>query len=210
MAVLIPEVVILRLPLYFRTLALLKEEKTDIVSSQELGARLQITPAQIRKDLSYFGKFGTQGKGYNVSQLLDELRQILGLDRKWLVALVGVGRLGRALLDYGGLAPQGFHVLAVFDSDPRKIGEKVGKLVIQDVHKLAATVKKQGINIGIVAVPPSEAQAVIDCLVSCRIKAILNYAPIAPVVSSDVRVYNIDPVLALQTLTYHLKSLNTP
>jgi len=209
MAAQIPEVVILRLPLYFRTLALLEEEKTDIVSSQELGARLQITPAQIRKDLSYFGKFGTQGKGYNVSQLLDELRQILGLDRKWLVALVGVGRLGRALLDYGGLAPQGFHVFAVFDSDPRQIGKKVGELVIQDIDKLAATVKNQGVNIGIVAVPPSEAQAVINRLVDCGIKAILNYAQIAPVVPSDVRVYNIDPVFALQTLTYHLKSLST-
>jgi len=203
----IPEVVILRLPLYFRTLALLEEEKTNIVSSQELGARLQITPAQIRKDLSYFGKFGTQGKGYNVSQLLGELRQILGLDRKWLVALVGVGRLGRALLDYGGLAPQGFHIVAAFDSDPQQIGKKVGELVIQDTAKLAATAKNQGINIGIAAVPPSEAQAVIDCFVGCGIKAILNYAPVAPVVPSDVRVYNIDPVVALQTLTYHLKSL---
>jgi redox-sensing transcriptional repressor len=203
----IPEVVILRLPLYFRTLALLEEEKTNIVSSQELGARLQITPAQIRKDLSYFGKFGTQGKGYNVSQLLGELRQILGLDRKWLVALVGVGRLGRALLDYGGLAPQGFHIVAAFDSDPQQIGKKVGELVIQDTAKLATTAKNQGINIGIAAVPPSEAQAVIDCFVGCGIKAILNYAPVAPVVPSDVRVYNIDPVVALQTLTYHLKSL---
>lgn len=207
MAAPIPEVVILRLPLYFRTLALLEEEKTNIVSSQELGARLQITPAQIRKDLSYFGKFGTQGKGYNVSQLLGELRQILGLDRKWLVALVGVGRLGRALLDYGGLAPQGFHIVAAFDSDPQQIGKKVGELVIQDTAKLAATAKNQGINIGIAAVPPSEAQAVIDCFVGCGIKAILNYAPVAPVVPSDVRVYNIDPVVALQTLTYHLKSL---
>ena len=210
MAAPIPEVVILRLPLYFRTLALLEKEKADIVSSQELGARLQITPAQIRKDLSYFGKFGTQGKGYNVSQLLGELRQILGLDRKWLVALVGVGRLGRALLNYGGLAPQGFHVLAVFDSDPRQVGKKIGELAIQDIAELAATVKNQGINIGIVAVPPSEAQAVIDRLVDCGIKAILNYAPVAPVVPSDVRVHNIDPVVALQTLTYHLKSLSSP
>jgi len=206
----IPAVVILRLPLYFRTLALLEEEKVDIVSSQELGARLHITPAQIRKDLSYFGKFGTQGKGYNVSQLLDELRQILGLDHEWLVALVGVGRLGRALLDYGGLAPQGFHILAVFDSDPQQIGKRVGELVIQDIDKIAATAKNQGVNIGIVAVPPSEAQAVINRLVGCGIKAILNYAPITPVVPRDVRVFNIDPVFALQTLTYHLKSLGAP
>jgi len=209
MAVPIPEVVILRLPLYFRVLTLLQDE-TEIVSSQELGARLQITPAQIRKDLSYFGKFGIQGKGYNVNQLLGELRQILGLDRKWSVVLVGVGRLGRAILDYSTLGPHGFHITAAFDTDPRQIGKKVGQLIVQDIAVLSDAVKNQDLNIGIVAVPPSEAQEVIDRLVSCGIKAILNYAPAAPVVRSDVRVYNIDPVVALQTLTYHLKCLSTP
>jgi len=119
----IPQVVILRLPSYYRVLALLEEENTEIVSSKELGARLQMTPAQIRKDLSYFGKFGKQGKGYNVSQLLGELRQILGLDREWSVALIGVGRLGRALLDYGELTPRGFKIVAAFDIDPQQIGK---------------------------------------------------------------------------------------
>ncbi len=209
MAAPIPEVVILRLPLYFRVLTLLQDE-TEIVSSQELGARLQITPAQIRKDLSYFGKFGIQGKGYNVNQLLGELRQILGLDRKWSVVLVGVGRLGRAILDYSTLGPHGFHITAAFDTDPRQIGKKVGQLIVQDIAVLSDAVKNQDLNIGIVAVPPSEAQEVIDRLVSCGIKAILNYAPAAPAVHSDVRVYNIDPVVALQTLTYHLKCLSTP
>ncbi len=209
MAAPIPEVVILRLPLYFRVLTLLQDE-TEIVSSQELGARLQITPAQIRKDLSYFGKFGIQGKGYNVNQLLGELRQILGLDRKWSVVLVGVGRLGRAILDYSTLGPHGFHITAAFDTDPRQIGKKVGQLIVQDIAVLSDAVKNQDLNIGIVAVPPSEAQEVIDCLVSCGIKAILNYAPAAPAVRSDVRIYNIDPVVALQTLTYHLKCLSTP
>ncbi len=209
MAAPIPEVVILRLPLYFRVLTLLQDE-TEIVSSQELGARLQITPAQIRKDLSYFGKFGIQGKGYKVNQLLGELRQILGLDRKWSVVLVGVGRLGRAILDYSTLEPHGFHITAAFDTDPRQIGKKVGQLIVQDIAVLSDAVKNQDLNIGIVAVPPSEAQEVIDRLVSCGIKAILNYAPAAPAVHSDVRVYNIDPVVALQTLTYHLKCLSTP
>ncbi|MBE9502375.1 MAG: redox-sensing transcriptional repressor Rex [Dehalococcoidia bacterium] len=209
MAAPIPEVVILRLPLYFRVLTLLQDE-TEIVSSQELGARLQITPAQIRKDLSYFGKFGIQGKGYKVNQLLGELRQILGLDRKWSVVLVGVGRLGRAILDYSTLGPHGFHITAAFDTDPRQIGKKVGQLIVQDIAVLSDAVKNQDLNIGIVAVPPSEAQEVIDRLVSCGIKAILNYAPAAPAVHSDVRVYNIDPVVALQTLTYHLKCLSTP
>ena len=210
MAALIPEVVILRLPLYFRTLALLEEEKTDIVSSQELGARLQITPAQIRKDLSYFGKFGTQGKGYNVSQLLSELRQILGLDRKWPVALIGVGRLGRAILDHSALHLQGFQIVAAFETDPRRIGKKVGQLAVRDIAELSATVKNQGIRIGIIALRPAEAPEAINCLVGCGIKAILNYAPVAPQVPSGIRVYNIDPVVGLQTLTYHLKSLGAP
>lgn len=209
MAAPIPEVVILRLPLYYRILTLLQEE-TEIVSSQELGARLQITPAQIRKDLSYFGKFGIQGKGYNVNQLLGELRHILGLDRQWSVVLVGVGRLGRAILDYSVLEPQGFHITAAFDTNSQQIGKKVGQLAVQDIAALSDTVKNQGINIGIVAVPPSEAPEVINRLVSCGIKAILNYAPVAPAIPSDVRVYNIDPVVALQTLTCHLRSLGTP
>lgn len=204
----IPEVVILRLPLYFRALSLMEEEKAEIISSQELGTRLQITPAQIRKDLSYFGKFGTQGKGYNVSQLLSELRHILGVDRQWCCALVGVGRLGRAILDYSRLAPEGFHIVAIFDRDPQQIGNKVGELVIQDIAELAATIKNWGIEIGISAVPPSQAQEVINCLVGCGIKAVLNYAPIAARVPPDVRLQEIDPVLVLQTLTYHLKSLS--
>ncbi|MFQ5988231.1 MAG: redox-sensing transcriptional repressor Rex [Dehalococcoidia bacterium] len=205
----IPGVVIVRLPLYFRALALMAEEKAEIVSSQELGARLQITPAQIRKDLSYFGKFGTQGKGYNVGQLLGELRLILGLDREWSVALVGVGRLGKAILDYGELPHHGFRIVAAFDRDPQQIGKKVGELVIQDVAELAATIENQGIDIGIVAVPPSQTQEATDCLVGCGVKGILNYAPVAARVPPDVHLQEIDPVLALQTLTYHLKSLST-
>jgi len=205
----IPEVVILRLPSYFRVLSLLEEENAEVVSSQELGKRLQMTPAQIRKDLSYFGKFGKQGKGYNVSKLLGELRQILGLDREWSVALIGVGRLGRALLDYGELTPRGFKIAAAFDIDPQQIGKKVGGVVIQDVAELANTVKNRGIDIGIVTAPPSQAQQVIDCLVECGIKAILSYAPLTARVPKDVRLREIDPVLALQAMTYHLKCLGS-
>lgn len=206
----IPEVVILRLPLYLRILTLLKEENAEVVSSQELGARLHMTPAQIRKDLSYFGKFGKQGKGYNVRLLLGELRQILGVNREWHMAIIGVGRLGKAILDYGMLTPRGFKIVAAFDIDPQQTGKKVGRVVIQDLAELANTVKNRGIDIGIVAVPPSQAQQAIDCLVGCGIKAILNYAPVAPRVPKDVRIQEVDPVLALQTITYHLKSLGSP
>ncbi|MBE0415687.1 MAG: redox-sensing transcriptional repressor Rex [Dehalococcoidia bacterium] len=209
MATHIPEVVILRLPSYLRALTLLEEGNAGVVSSQELGARLQMTPAQIRKDLSYFGKFGKQGKGYNVSQLLGELRQILGLDRDWSVALIGVGRVGKAILDYGDLAPRGFQVVAAFDRDPELIGKVVGGLVIQDIADLAATVKDRGIAIAIIAVPPSQVQQVIDCVVRCGIKAILNYAPVAAQLPKDIRLREIDPVLAMQTMTYYLKTLSS-
>jgi len=145
-----------------------------------------------------------------VSQLLDELRLILGLDREWSVALVGVGRLGKAILDYSELPPRGFLIVAAFDRDRQQIGKKVGKLVIQDIAELTATIKNQGVDIGIVAVPPSQAQEAIDCLVGCGIKAILNYAPVAARVPPDVRLQEIDPVLVMQTLTYHLRSLSAP
>ncbi len=201
----IPEVVIDRLPLYARALALLEKENIEIVSSQELGAMVQMTPAQIRKDLSYFGRFGKQGRGYNVQTLRGELLQILGLDRQWSMALVGVGRLGRALISYGGFVPQGFRIVAAFDTDPRQIGRKVGELVVQDVSKLSSTIKERGINIVIVAVPPPHVQKVTDELVGYGVKAILNYAPAAARVPSGVKVREIDPVLALQSMTFYLK-----
>ena len=201
----IPEVVILRLPLYARTLAVLAYEGRELVSSQELGERLHVTPAQIRKDLSYFGRFGKQGRGYNVRRLLQELRQILGLDREWVMALIGVGRLGRAILGYSGFAPEGFRVSAAFDLDAGEVGKRIGPLVVQHVNELAETVQRLGIRIGIVAVPASAAQRVVDILVNAGVRAILNYAPADLRVPSDVLVREIDPVTALQSLTYYLK-----
>lgn len=207
MAAQIPEVVILRLPSYLRVLSIFEEENAEVVSSQELAERLRMTAAQIRKDLSYFGKFGKQGKGYNVKKLVKELHQILGLDRDWSVALIGAGRLGTVILDYSELTPRGFRIVAAFDRDPKQIGKVVGGLVIQDIGELAATVKRQSVDIAIVAVPPEHAQEAIDCLVTCGIKGILNYAPVSARVPEDVRLEEVDPVLALQTMTYHLKSL---
>src|SRR5206468_10979574 len=124
----IPEGVIDRLPKYARALGQLEAEGRDVVSSQELGVRLNITHAQIRKDFSYFGRFGKQGRGYNVRKLLDELQRILGLNRQWRMALVGAGRLGRAILGYQGFAPQGFRIVEAFDSDPAAIGDSVNGL----------------------------------------------------------------------------------
>ncbi len=202
----IPEVVILRLPLYARVLAGLEAQGTDVVSSQTLGNLLQSTPAQIRKDLSYFGRFGKQGRGYRVSGLLKELRNILGLERHWSVILVGVGRLGRAVLSYDGFAPQGFNMIAAFDSDKSRTGQRIGNVVVQDISQLPDVVKAHKIDIGIVAVPAEYCQDVINLLVAQGIKAILNYAPAQPRVPNGVWIRDIDPVVALQSMTYHLKS----
>src|SRR5947209_10616279 len=198
----IPDVVIDRLPIYARALGFLERGGREVVSSQELGAQLGVTPAQIRKDLSYFGRFGKQGRGYNVKRLLEELRQILGLERQWDLALIGVGRLGRAILSYGGFYPQGFRIVEAFDSDPKTIGRRIGNLVIKHSSILGQTLAETHVDIGIVAVPAEYAQDVIDTLVGGGVRSILNYAPIAPRVPLGVHIRHIDPVLALQSMTY--------
>ncbi len=201
----VPEVVVLRLPLYVRALTSLMEEGSEVVSSQQLGRRLQMTPAQIRKDLSYFGRFGKQGRGYNVTFLLEELRRILGLDRSWRACIVGVGRLGRAIINYPGFAPEGFSIVAVFDNDPKRIGTTLGGLKVQSMSELAETVKTTDATIGIVAVPSTQAQSVIDQLVGTGLTGILNYAPVAPQVPVGIVLMNIDPVLSLQAMTFYLR-----
>lgn len=203
----VPEVVVIRLPLYVRALTALLAEGLDVVSSQQLGSRLQMTPAQIRKDLSYFGRFGKQGRGYNVCFLLEELRQILGLDREWPACLVGVGRLGRAIINYPGFGPEGFRIVAAFDSSSEQVGSTIAQLVVKPMSDLAETVIALGVEIGIVAVPASEAQRVVDQLVETEIKGILNYAPIAPAVPMRIVMRNIDPVLSLQSMTFYLREI---
>ena len=200
----VPEVVIDRLPQYVRTLTQLLEEGIEVTNSQQLGAQLQVTPAQIRKDLSYFGRFGKQGRGYRVRHLLTELKQILGLDAEWNVAVIGVGRLGNAILNYPGFNPDGFHLVAAFDNNPENVGREVGGIAIQAMDTLAATVVSRDIAIAIVAVPSAHTQSVVDQLVACGIKAILNYTPINAQVPPEVRLRSIDPVLALQSMTYYL------
>jgi len=202
----VPDVVIQRLPMYAHILRALKEVGVESIGSRELGAMLRTTPAQIRKDLSYFGKFGKQGMGYDVSQLLDELTGVLGLGRQWSLALIGTGRLGRALIEHKGFVDDDFRMIAVFDKSHRRIGRKLGGLVIQDVVELEQTVKERGIEIGIVAVPPSEAQRVIDSLVRSGTRAILNYAPIVARVPKGVQLRQITPLHALQSMTYYLKA----
>ena len=197
--------VISRLPVYLRSLIHLQQANKLVVSSRELADQLQIPPAQIRKDFSFFGRFGKQGRGYNVNHLLAGLRQILGLNREWNTAIIGVGRLGRAILGYPGFAPEGFIIVAAFDSDPRQAGTKMGGLIVQDIEELEATCKTKKIDIAIVSVPSEHAQTVVNRLASCGIRAVLNYAPVSIQAPRGVLVRNIDPVTSLQSITFHLK-----
>lgn len=200
----VPEVVVSRLPQYLRVLQRLLDDGALVVNSQQLGERLQVTPAQIRKDLSYFGRFGTQGRGYRVRSLLARLRQILGVNHSWKVAVVGVGRLGRAILNYPGFNPDGFHIVAAFDASPAVVGQEVGGLPVYALADLQRVAAEGNISIAIAAVPVEQKQAVVDQLVACGIRAILNYAPISPYVPLGVRLRNIDPVLSLQAMTYYI------
>lgn len=201
----VPEVVIRRLPLYVRVLTQFSSQGNSVISSEQLGLQLHMTPAQIRKDLSYFGRFGKQGRGYDVNMLEQQLRSILRLDRAWNAAVIGMGRLGRAVVSYPGFAPEGFNILAAFDINNDIVGQNISGLRVQSISQLATAVKKLDIKIGIVSVPIDHAQEVIDALVESGIKSILNYAPLSPKVPDNVNVNSIDPVLSLQSMTYYMK-----
>ena len=201
----IPDVVIDRLPLYYRLLSRLEAEGRGVISSQELGEELGVTPAQIRKDLSYFGRFGKQGRGYSVQRLAEELRLILGLDRRWRVVVVGIGRLGRAISSYPGFQGQGFDIVGRYDANPAVIGTAIDGQDIRDSRHLEADLSAMPVDIGIVAVPAEYAQSVVDTLVRSGVRAILNYTPARVQVPPDAQLKHINPVEFLQSMTYHLK-----
>lgn len=200
----VPDIVIGRLPIYLRALTLLDEAGKEFTSSQELGQRLGIGSAQIRKDLSHFGEFGKQGTGYEIKYLREQILKILHVDQTWPVALVGFGDLGQAIARYGGFAAEGFNIKAIFDDDPEKIGQTVGEQIVQDVAHLSETITSEKIKIAIIAVPAAVAQEVADKLIKAGVKAILSYAPITLTVPEPVRIQYIDPVSHLQRMTYYL------
>lgn len=200
----IPNIVVGRLPLYLRTLQRMMHEGRQVTSSQELGERLGISAAQIRKDLSQFGEFGKQGTGYSIDYLTSQLQKILRVDRVWDVLVVGAGDVGHALARYQGFKNRGFRITMVFDSDPEKIGERIGEFVILDIATLIPTIKGAGIKIAMLAVPASHAQEVTNKLIEAGVTEILNYAPININVSNDVHVEYNDPVIQLQKMSYHL------
>lgn len=201
----IPDIVIGRLPVYLRELTRLAEDEGKInTSSHELGKRLGISSAQIRKDLSHFGEFGKQGTGYHIKYLIDQLREILHLTKEWDVALVGAGYLGHALAHYHGFLHRGFRISWVFDSDPGKIGKQMDQLTVKDVTELEAVITQNNVKVAVIAVPASQAQEITDRLVNAGVRSILSYAPIHLRVPNGVEISYSDPVIQLQRMTYYL------
>jgi redox-sensing transcriptional repressor len=200
----IPNIVVGRLPLYLRTLQRMMQEGRQVTSSQELGERLGISAAQIRKDLSQFGEFGKQGTGYSIEFLTSQLQKILHVDRVWDVLVVGAGDVGHALARYQGFKNRGFRITMVFDCDTSKIGKQSGEFVIQDITTLIPIVKGSGVKIAMLAVPAPQAQEVTNKLVEAGVTEILNYAPISLTVPAGVHVEYNDPVIQLQKMSYHL------
>ncbi|HEY9087745.1 MAG TPA: redox-sensing transcriptional repressor Rex [Anaerolineaceae bacterium] len=201
----IPDIVVGRLPKYLQALLYLQETGKQTTSSQELGVKVGISAAQIRKDLSLFGEFGKQGTGYSIAFLIDQLQKILHADRVWGVALVGAGDLGHAIARYAGFSNRGFRIVMVFDNDPAKIGARVGEHTVQDVKDIESKIRAAGVTIAMLTVPASAAQNAADALVRGGIRAILNYAPITLSVPETVRVEAIDPIQQLQHMTYYLE-----
>lgn len=201
----IPDIVIGRLPLYLRALTRLQQEGRDVTSSHELGRRLGISSAQIRKDLSHFGGFGKQGTGYQIEFLVDKLRQVLQVNKQWHVAVVGAGNLGSAISNYAGFTERGFHIAWLFDADSDKVGKQIGDFKVLPLDAMEETVKDNNCQIAMLAVPAEYAQQVADKLVEAGVRAILNYAPININVPEHVMVQYIDPVVHMQHMTYYLR-----
>jgi redox-sensing transcriptional repressor len=199
-----PDIIVSRLPVYLRALQHMQSEAKLTTSSQELGERVGVSAAQIRKDLSQFGEFGKQGTGYNIGFLVAKLQEILHLQQVWDMAVVGMGDMGHAVARYQGFADKGFRVVMLFDDDPRKVGTQVGNFVVRDAANMIAEIREAKIQVAMVCVPANVAQAVAKQLVEAGVKAILNYAPISLSVPEGVRVQYIDPAVGLQRMTYYL------
>lgn len=193
-----------RLPLYYRTLRLAQDDGMDIISSDELVRRLELTPEQIRKDLALFGQFGKKGVGYYVNELKFNVGKILGLDNHWNIAIVGIGHLGVALANYQNFIALGFNLVALFDNDPNIIGKTVNHVKVKSIDELQSCAKNLKIDIGVIAVPAQFAQQVADKLVKANIKGIWNFAPVKMRVPEDVKIVNEDLSVGLSRLSYYI------
>lgn len=201
----IPEVTVERLSIYLRAIKKLRED--EILSSQGLAELVGTSDGQVRKDLAYFGEFGVPGQGYKVGKLIEEISHILGLDKDQRIALVGVGKLGSALLAYPGFKGKGFKIKAAFDNDPSKVGKTWQGVTIQNVQKIARVISQEKIDIGIITTPAPATQEVANKLVEGGVKGILNFAPTRIVVPGHVKLRNVDLAIQLEGLSYFLTQL---
>ena len=200
----IPEATVIRLSIYSRYLQQLIDDGVKSVSSDEIAGGVGVSSAQVRKDLAYFGEFGTRGVGYKVDVLYGHLMKILGLDRKWPAIIVGAGKLGSALALYQGFAARGFNVEAILDSDAEKIGTELDEIEVEPLEMMSQRIKEKNISIGIVTVPAATAQEVTDKLIDSGVKAILNFSPRVLKVPSNVLLRNVDLSVNLEVLSFNL------
>ena len=205
----ISEPTVRRLSHYYRVLEEVHAEGRRMISSHRLAEREGVTSAQVRKDLSYFGSFGRRGLGYSVEHLRREIRSILGLDRRWRVALVGAGHIGSALLAYRGFAAQGFDVVAIYDRDPGRVGQRIGGLVVQDASAIPGAAAL-GIDIGVIATPLKAAQEVAEALVAAGVRGILNFAPRKLFVPEGVALRTVDMTMEFESLSFALHQARAP
>ncbi len=201
----ISESAVRRLSLYLRLLRVVAG-KQELISSQGLAERSGVTSAQVRKDLSLFGSFGQRGRGYEVDELIQTLEGILGLGSRWRIAIVGVGKLGSALLGYRELGQRGFDVVAAFDVDASKVGKQLGTLDVSDIDSLERVIRERKVEIGIITTPPEAAPDVADRLTRAGVSAILNFAPVKIGGDEGTVIRTMDLALELEGLTFALTS----
>lgn len=201
----IPAATILRLSIYYRFLQELLQDNIEVVSSAQLAKHTNVNPAQLRKDLSYFGRFGVRGVGYDVAKLAEQISVILGLEKTWKMALIGVGNIGTALLKHKRFNEHGYNIVAAFDANPEIAGSKTSTdLIIQPISELEETIRAMDIDIAIIAVPPESAQEAADKVVKAGVRGILNFAPVRLKVPADVSIQHVDFTILLDTLSYSL------
>jgi redox-sensing transcriptional repressor len=203
----IPAATITRLSIYSRTLEKLTGEGATVISSEKLASLCGVNPAQIRKDLAYFGEFGVRGVGYYAKELLFEIKKILGLNKSWKLGLFGAGNLGCALIAHENFARQGYLFVAAFDVDPAKVGRKLASgLIIHHLSDLETVAPASGIEIGVISAPAAAAQEIANRLTRIGIRGILNFAPVQIQVEGGLKVENVDFTVKLDNLAYHLTS----
>jgi redox-sensing transcriptional repressor len=201
---LVPNPAVKRLSLYLRQLEGFKRKDRRTISSKQLGESLNLTDAQVRKDLAYFGQFGHPGIGYRVEDLIAQVRKILGTDKVWNVLLVGAGNLGRALMAYKGFNVKGFRLANVFDASPQIVGKKMGPFTVQPMGELEETIRKNQTRLAMIAVPADSAQEVVDQLVAAGVRGILNFAPTSVHVPAHIALNAVDLSVQLEQLSFQV------